>query len=120
MIRLLAIQKLPSKLGQEGNFALLSRRIASNASKIFLTSDRFRGTGKRQRRTVIDKRALKGTYVAVAPWHLFRYLDEEADRFNERKGNDAARFVRVVGSVVGKQLTYAQLAGRLATEGGIE
>jgi len=55
------------------------------------------------------KRCLKGTYVAVAPWHLFRYLDEEAFRFNERHGKDWNRFVSVLGSIVGKRLTYKAL-----------
>lgn len=39
------------------------------------------------------KRALKGTYVSVEPFHLFRYLDEQAFRFNERKDNDQGRFL---------------------------
>ncbi|HUF54326.1 MAG TPA: IS1595 family transposase [Dehalococcoidia bacterium] len=30
------------------------------------------------------KRAIKGTYVAVEPFHLFRYIDEEVLRFNTR------------------------------------
>jgi len=38
------------------------------------------------------KRALKGTYVNVEPFHLFRYLDEQAFRFNERKSTDSERF----------------------------
>ncbi len=58
------------------------------------------------------KRALKGTYVAVEPFHLFRYLDEEAFRFNARKGSDAERFVQVASSVVGHRLTYAELTGK--------
>lgn len=33
------------------------------------------------------KRALKGTYVSVEPFHLFRYVDEQAFRFNARKKN---------------------------------
>ena len=33
------------------------------------------------------KRAIKGTYVSVEPFHLFRYLDEQAFRFNNRKRN---------------------------------
>jgi transposase-like protein len=39
---------------------------------------------------------LKGTYVAVAPFHLCRYVDEEAFRFNERKDNDGGRFAKVM------------------------
>ena len=61
------------------------------------------------------KRCLKGTYVAVSPWQLFRYLDEETFRYNKRKGNDGDRFSEVMRSVVGKRLQYAELTGRLAT-----
>jgi transposase-like protein len=57
------------------------------------------------------KRALKGTYVSVEPFHLFRYLDEEAFRFNQRKDNDGGRFVDVLRSTVGKRLTYKGLIG---------
>lgn len=55
------------------------------------------------------KRALKGTYVAVEPFHLFRYLDEQAFRFNNRILNDAERFALVVMGIVGRRLTYADL-----------
>ena len=61
------------------------------------------------------KRSLKGTYVAVEPFHLFRYLDEQAFRFNERWGNDAERFAAVIGSIVGRRLTYADLIGAADT-----
>lgn len=60
------------------------------------------------------KRALKGTYVAVEPFHLFRYLDEQAFRFNNRTWNDADRFDAVVGSVVGRRLTYKELIAALS------
>lgn len=55
------------------------------------------------------KRMLKGTYVAVAPFHLFRYLDEEVWRFNKRRLNDGGRFATVMRGVVGKRITYRQL-----------
>jgi transposase-like protein len=55
------------------------------------------------------KRSIKGTYVSVEPFHLFRYLDEQTFRFNERKGKDADRFVQVVKQVTGKRLTYEEL-----------
>ena len=58
------------------------------------------------------KRCLKGTYVSVEPFHLFRYLDEEAFRFNQRKTNDAERFVRAAASIVGKRLTYKEVTGK--------
>src|SRR5262249_7707759 len=38
------------------------------------------------------KRGISGTYVSVEPYHLFRYLDEQAFRYNNRKDmNDGAR-----------------------------
>lgn len=57
------------------------------------------------------KRMIKGTYVYCEPFHLFRYLDEQAFRFNERKDDDQGRFFKVVGGTVGKRLTYSQLIG---------
>jgi transposase-like protein len=57
------------------------------------------------------KRTLRGTYVSVEPYHLFRYLDEQAFRFNQREDNDAGRFMKVVGAIFGKRLTYQQLIG---------
>jgi hypothetical protein len=61
------------------------------------------------------KRSLKGTYVAVEPFHLFRYLDEQSFRFNKRKGKDADRFVEVARMVTGRRLTYAELTGKVST-----
>jgi transposase-like protein len=58
------------------------------------------------------KRTLKGTYVSVEPFHLFRYLDEQAFRFNKRKMSDFERFIGVVEMVTGKRLEYKQLIGR--------
>ena len=58
------------------------------------------------------KRALHGTYVSIEPFHVFRYIDEQAFRFNTRKANDGQRFVRLVKHVVGKRLTYDELTGR--------
>jgi transposase-like protein len=55
------------------------------------------------------KRAIKGTYVNVEPFHLDRYIDEQAFRYNSRKANDAARFVRLLAGIVGKRVTYAEL-----------
>ena len=58
------------------------------------------------------KRALKGTYVSVEPFHLFRYLDEQAYRFNSRKQSDGHRFLEACASVFGKRLTYTALTGK--------
>lgn len=57
------------------------------------------------------KRCLKGTYVNVEPFHLFRYCDEQTFRFNERKDNDQGRFLSAVSGYVGKSLTYSKLIG---------
>ncbi|HEY6338288.1 MAG TPA: IS1595 family transposase [Candidatus Sulfotelmatobacter sp.] len=65
------------------------------------------------------KRGLGGTYVAVEPFHLFRYVDEQAFRFNNRKDDDgqklddAARFNIAMSQVVGKRLTFAELTGKV-------
>jgi ISXO2-like transposase domain len=59
------------------------------------------------------KRGLTGTYVAVEPFHLDRYLDEQVFRYNNRRGmNDADRFKLAVSQVSGKRLTYAELTGK--------
>lgn len=57
------------------------------------------------------KRTIKGTYVSVAPEHLQKYVEEQSYRYNTRKGNDQSRFLGVLKSVSGKQLTYKQLTG---------
>jgi transposase-like protein len=57
------------------------------------------------------KRTLGGTYVAVAPVHLQKYLDEQVFRFNKRKGTDSTRFREAMLSVCGKRLTLKELTG---------
>jgi transposase-like protein len=60
------------------------------------------------------KRGLHGTYVSVEPFHLFRYIDEQAFRYNNRKEmNDCDRFNAVVSQVAGRRLTYAELTGKV-------
>jgi hypothetical protein len=60
------------------------------------------------------KRGLGGTYISVEPFHLFRYIDEQAFRYNNRKDmNDSDRFIEVMKQAVGKRLTYAQLTGKM-------
>jgi transposase-like protein len=64
------------------------------------------------------KRSVGGTYIAVEPFHLFRYIDEQAFRFNNRKHDngevmtDYERFAVVMKQAVGKRLTYDQLTGK--------
>ncbi|HVT57178.1 MAG TPA: IS1595 family transposase [Thermoanaerobaculia bacterium] len=61
------------------------------------------------------KRRLKGTYVSVEPFHLFRYLDEQVFRFNSRKMTDGLRFLRAAAGIIGKRLTYSELTGAEVT-----
>ena len=55
------------------------------------------------------KRSIHGTYISIEPFHLFRYIDEQAFRFNERGGTDSSRFQKVIKAIVGKRLTYNEL-----------
>jgi transposase-like protein len=59
------------------------------------------------------KRTISGTYVSVEPFHLFRYLDEQAYRFNNREDtNDSDRFTLAMKQIVGKRLTWDALTGK--------
>jgi len=64
------------------------------------------------------KRTLKGTYVSVEPFHLFRYLDEQMFRYNNRKHangelmNDSERFDLAVSGIIGKRVMYKELTGK--------
>jgi len=62
------------------------------------------------------KRGLKGTYVSVEPFHMFRYLDEQAFRFNNRKGTDLQRFMLAMDNVWGKRVTWDELTGNKESE----
>jgi len=64
------------------------------------------------------KRGIGGSYVSVEPFHLFRYLDEQVFRYNnratkERKVTDADRFNMAVRKIFGKRLTFAELTGKV-------
>jgi transposase-like protein len=64
------------------------------------------------------KRTLNGTYVAVEPFHMDRYVTEQCFRFNNRttKANplhDGDRFMLAVSQISGKRLTYAELTGKV-------
>lgn len=60
------------------------------------------------------KRTIRGTYISVEPFHLFRYLDEQAHRFNNCKLTDSERFVDALKGVIGRRLTYAALTAQEA------
>jgi transposase-like protein len=64
------------------------------------------------------KRGLGGTYVSVEPFHLFRYVDEQAFRYNNRATRDnpltdADRFQYALSQIVGKRLTFAEVTGKV-------
>lgn len=64
------------------------------------------------------KRGLNGTYIAVEPFHLFRYVDEQVFRFNNRGGkkikvSDADRFSLALSQIAGKRLTFAEVTGKV-------
>jgi transposase-like protein len=58
------------------------------------------------------KRGIKGTYVSVEPFHLFRYLDEQAFRFNFRKNSAGQRFTEALSGATGRRVTYKELIGK--------
>jgi transposase-like protein len=58
------------------------------------------------------KRCIKGTHVSIEPFHLAAYLDSEAYRFNNRKADDASRFIGALVSTQGKRLDYRTLTGK--------
>jgi len=64
------------------------------------------------------KRGLHGTYVAVEPFHLFRYVDEQVFRYNNRATkdnplNDSDRFHLAMSQIVGKRLIFAEVTGKV-------
>jgi transposase-like protein len=65
------------------------------------------------------KRGLGGTYIAVEPFHMFRYLDEQVFRYNHRKDEnnkpipDSERFRAALAQISGKRLTFAEVTGKV-------
>ena len=59
------------------------------------------------------KRSISGTYVSVEPFHLFRYLDEQAYRYNYREDmTDYDRFKLAASQIMGKRLTWNEVTGK--------
>jgi len=63
---------------------------------------------------------LKGTYISTEPFHLFRYLDEQAWRYNNRGNrenpiNDGDRFQLALSQIAGKRLTFAEVPGKVGS-----
>ncbi len=54
--------------------------------------------------------------LALSRFHLFRYLDEQSFRYNNRvEMDDADRFNKLLKKVTGKRVTFTKLTGK---EGG--
>lgn len=62
------------------------------------------------------KRGINGTYISVEPFHLFRYLDEQSFRFNNRKLSASERFAIVMHGISNKRLTWSEVTGKNQTE----
>src|SRR5438477_898339 len=59
------------------------------------------------------KRGINGTYVSIEPFHLHRYLDEQAFRYNNRKDlDDSGRFEKAMSQIAGQRLTFAEVSGK--------
>jgi transposase-like protein len=66
------------------------------------------------------KRGLGGTYISVEPFHLFRYVDEQAFRYNNRgrkdfQVTDSNRFELALSQIAGKRLTFAEVTGKVGS-----
>lgn len=65
------------------------------------------------------KRGVKGTYISVKPFHLFRYIDEQTFRYNNRidesgkKRPDGEHFDIALSQITGKRLTYSEVTGKV-------
>jgi hypothetical protein len=100
-----------SKLGNEFEHKVINHAVAYAQGKVHVNGlENFWS---------LLKRAIRGTYVNVEPFHLFRYLDEQAFRFNERKdkAGDQGRFIKAIAGIVGKRLTWNKLTGKDDPEG---
>ena len=67
---------------------------------------------------------MRGTYVAVEPFHLDRYIDEQIFRYNNRGSkeqpvNDGERFELLLSQITGKRLTYAEVTGKVGERAAI-
>jgi len=91
------------------------RRIAETGTKdkVAVMGMLERG-GEVRAAVVLLKRQLKGTYISVEPFHLFRYLDEQVFRYNLRTlEHDGLRFQQVASQVIGKRLADAEVTRKV-------
>lgn len=93
----------------QGALAGFQREMVNHSEKEFVRGD-VHTNGVENFRTTL-KRALKGTYISVDPFHLSRYVEEQAFRFNIRGLTESNRFATAARRVIGPRLTYAALTG---------
>ena len=48
----------------------------------------------------------------MEPYHLHRYVEEQAFRYNERPGKDGDRFLTLLRGIVGHRIMYKDLIGK--------
>ena len=58
------------------------------------------------------KRTIGGTYVSIEPFHVTRYLDEQAFRFNMREDTDSGRFLTALKGIIDRRIRYSELTGQ--------
>ena len=98
-------------LSYEGLSADYTHNVINHAERY---ADGLISTNGMENYWSLVKRALHGTYISVEPFHLFRYLDEQAFRFNNRDGkSNADRFGIALSQIAGKRLQYKELAGQV-------
>lgn len=99
-------------LSYEGLSADYTHKVINHAEKYV---DGLVSTNGMENYWSLVKRALHGTYISVEPFHLFRYLDEQAFRFNNRKDkSNADRFAIALSQIAGKRLQFKELTGQVA------
>lgn len=91
----------------KGSLNGFTREMVDHSRKEFVRGDVH--TNNVENFWSLLKRALKGTYISVDPIHLFRYVDEQAFRYNIKDLSERARFQLTARKVIGKRLTYATL-----------
>jgi len=98
--------ELQSYSGLEGDYA---HQVINHAVKYVEGNVHTNGT---ENYWSLLKRGISGTYVSVEPFHLFRYLDEQSFRYNNRNDLNDGRFILALSGITDKRLTYKRLTGK--------
>jgi transposase-like protein len=92
------------RLNKDYRHAVINRAVESVRGKVH--------TNAMELFWSLVKRQLHGTYIRVEPFHLFRYLDEQAFLYNDRQVKDKDRFELACRQIVGRRLTWDRLTGK--------